>query len=68
MTEDRGAFKTIPAALRPISGICDVPSRPWRQSRALSEKRPSSFLHQLRQRILTKAEHCLRYSRIEPDS
>jgi hypothetical protein len=45
MTEDRGAFKTIPAALRPISGICDVPSRAWQQSRAFSEKRFSTLLH-----------------------
>jgi len=29
MAEDRGAFKTNQAALRPISGESDVPSRPW---------------------------------------
>ena len=44
---------------------CDVPSRPWRQSR-IDGKSP--FYHHLQQRILTSAERRLRYPRIERDS
>src|ERR1700761_7472899 len=68
MTEDRGAFKTKQHRLCPISENCDVPSMPWRESRARPGKYDRSFVHLLQQRILTNAEQRLRYGRTRPDS
>jgi hypothetical protein len=43
MAEDRGAFKTNQAALRPISAKSDVPSRLWPQCLS-GKKRPFGLL------------------------
>lgn len=66
MTEDRGTFKTIHPSIRPIVGICDVPSTTWQK--LLPQMRAFRSLCHLRQGSLTNAERRLRYPRIGPFS